>query len=80
MEFLELYGISRNFMKIMEFMEILDFCASGGSKTLIFLWKNNDLGAGPPKDPFFLAKFTEKTRNSSILLIPDAKLLKSAEK
>ena len=31
------YEMSRNFMKIMKFIEILDFCECGGSKTLIFL-------------------------------------------
>ena len=35
---------------------------------MIFLRKNNDLGAGPPKDPL-LAKFTEKWRNLPFLLI-----------
>ena len=37
MKFLKFHEISRNFMKIMKFMEILDFCECGGSKTLIFL-------------------------------------------
>ena len=37
MKFLKFYEISRNFMKIMKFMKIIDFCESGGSKTLIFL-------------------------------------------
>ena len=36
MKFLKFYEISRSFMKIMKFMEIDDFCESGGSKTLIF--------------------------------------------
>ena len=37
MEIPKYYEISRNFMKIMKFMEILDFGECGGSKTLIFL-------------------------------------------
>ena len=36
MKFLKFDEISRSFMKIMNFMRILDFCESGGSKTLIF--------------------------------------------
>ena len=31
------HEVSRNFMKIMKFMEIIDFSRSGGLKTLIFL-------------------------------------------
>ena len=46
---------------------LTNFAHSGGSETLIFLRKNNDLGAGPPKDPL-LAKFTEELRNCLILL------------
>ena len=45
-----------------------NFPETGGSETLIFLRKNNDLGAGPPKDPL-LAEFTEKLRNLLFLLI-----------
>ena len=37
MKFKKFHEISWNFMKIMKFIEILDFCESGGSKTLIFL-------------------------------------------
>ena len=37
MKISKFYEISRRFMKIMKFIEILDFCESGGSKTLIFL-------------------------------------------
>ena len=37
MKFSKNYEISRTFIKIMKFIEILDFCESGGSKTLIFL-------------------------------------------
>ena len=46
---------------------------------MIFLRKNNDLGAGPPRNPL-LAKFTQILGNSSILLISGGKLPKSAEK
>ena len=46
---------------------------------MIFLRKNNDLGAGPPKD-LLLAKFTQILRNSSVSLISDGKWPKSAEK
>ena len=55
------------------------FPEMGGSETLIFLRKNNDLGAGPPKDPI-LAKCTGKLRNLPILLILGGKLPKRAEK
>ena len=37
MNFLKLYEFPRNFMKIMKFMDILDFPIFGGPKTLIFL-------------------------------------------
>ena len=37
MKVLKFYEIPRNFIKIMKFMKIIDFCESGGSKTLIFL-------------------------------------------
>ena len=46
---------------------------------MIFLRENNDLGAGPPKDPL-LAKLTQFLGNSSILLISGGKQQKSAEK
>ena len=46
---------------------------------MIILRKNNDLGAGPPKDPL-LAKFTQKLRNLYIFMIPEGKLPKSSEK
>jgi len=46
---------------------------------LIFLRKNNDLGAGPPKD-LLLANFTQISKNSSILLISAGKWPKSWEK
>ena len=55
------------------------FLYSGGSETLIFLRKNNDLGAGLPKDPL-LAKFTEKWRNLPFLLIPGGNSPKRAKK
>ena len=45
---------------------------------MTFLRKNNDLGAGPPKDPH-LAKFTQNLGSSSILLISGGERLKSAE-
>ena len=51
------HEISWNFTKFHEtslnspFLTI--FSVSGGSETLIFLRKNNDLGAGPPKHPLF---------------------------
>ena len=41
--------------------------------------KNNDLGAGPPKDPL-LAKFTQKLRNLTISMILGGKLQKTWEK
>ena len=57
-----------NFLEICEISPFLDnFLENGGSETLIFLRKNNDLGTGPPKAPL-LAKFTAKLRNSPILL------------
>ena len=46
---------------------------------MIFLRKNNDLGAGPPKDPL-LAKFTQELRNYPIFMIPGEKLPKSTGK
>ena len=46
---------------------------------MIFLRKNNDLGAGPPKDPL-LAKFTGKWRNLQFLLILGGNSPKRAEK
>ena len=49
MEFLEIYEISSF---------LTNFLENGGSETLIFHRKNNDLGADPPKDPL-LAEFTE---------------------
>ena len=58
---------------------LTNFTGSGGSETFIFLRENNDLGAGPPKDPL-LAKLTHNLGNSSILLISGGKLLKSAQK
>ena len=60
------HEISKNFMKSGEILRKYKFPANflyfGGSETLIFLRKNNDLRAGPPKDPL-LAKFNEKIRN-----------------
>ena len=58
MKLLKFHEISRNFMKIMKLMENLVFLDSGGSETLIFLRKNNDLCPGPPKD-LLLAKFPQ---------------------
>ena len=55
------------------------FLYSGGSETLIFLRKNNDLGAGPPKYPL-LAKFTENRRISPFLLVLGGNSPKRAEK
>ena len=46
---------------------------------MIFLRKNNDLGARPPKDPL-LAKFTDKLRNLLFLLILGGNSPKRAEK
>ena len=46
---------------------------------MIFLRKNNDLGAGPPKDPL-LAKFTERQRNLPFLLILGGNSPKRAKK
>ena len=46
---------------------------------MIFLRKNNDLGAGPPKDPL-LAIFTEKLRNLPFLLILGGNSPKRAKK
>ena len=46
---------------------------------MIFLRKNNDLGAGPPKDPL-LAKFTGKWRSLSFLLILGGNSPKRAKK
>ena len=59
---------SRNFMKFLDISRKYqfrpNFLYSGGSETLIFLRKNNDLRAGPPKDPL-LAKLPPKSWNSS---------------
>ena len=52
---------------------------SGCSETLICLRKNNDLGAGPPKDPL-LAKITGKLRNLPFVLILGGNSPKRAEK
>ena len=56
------HGISANSMKFHEISRkykfLTNFLYSEGSETLIFLRKNNDLGAGPPKDPL-LAKFPQ---------------------
>ena len=46
---------------------------------MIFLRKNNDLGAGPAKDPL-LAKFTGKWSNLPFLLILEGISPKRAEK
>ena len=46
---------------------------------MIFLRKNNHLGAGPPKDPL-LAEFTEKWSNLQFLLILEGNSPKSAKK
>ena len=70
------HEISWNLKKIPIFA---NFLYSGGSETLIFLRKNNDLGAGPPKDTF-LAKFPQKSWNSSILSISGGNWLKSEKK
>ena len=59
---MKFHEISRNEPFLTNFLE------TGGSASLIFLRKNNDLGAGPPKDPL-LAKFTGKLRNSPFSLI-----------
>ena len=77
------HEISPNFVKFHEisrkYRSLSNLLYSGGSETLIFLRKNNDLGAGPPKDPL-LAKFPQNSWNSSILSISSGKWLKSEKK
>ena len=77
------HEISANFMKVHEISWnvpfLTNFLDSGGSETLIFLRKNNDLCPGPPKD-LLLAKFPQNSWKSSIFPIPSAKCLKSEKK
>ena len=64
-KFCKNHEISWNFMKFHEIswklQFLTNFAHSGGAETLIFLRKNNDLRAGPPKDSL-PAKFTENLR------------------